>query len=317
MIRQLPQNPLQFPDLFEEYGSGSIARLPKHQNGGFELHYIAEGYLHWEIEGRPFLVPPRSVFFTFPWEKHGSCVDFEPGHYFHFLVFQLQSTRKINPEKVRLVTAFGLTETEQNRIFHRLAAARNRCFAASPDFAWLIMRLMKELARPGVMARTNVIALSRAVLCELLENLQNYKDQNQNDSLSKRQVLRFTDKLRNQCSKPWTLQTMASACGLGRTQFEKLTKELTGDTPLLLLNRFRVRQARHLLKSTDKSITEIALDAGFGSSQYFSKIFKNLTGITPSQYRHKRSTLADYDQKFLRALAGLRHRSKRKSPAIP
>src|SRR5271155_5252081 len=80
LVRQLPQKPRRFFDLFEEYGQGSIARLPPHQNGGLELHYISSGHLHWRIEDRVYLVPPRSVFFTFPWEKHGGTSDFEPGH---------------------------------------------------------------------------------------------------------------------------------------------------------------------------------------------------------------------------------------------
>jgi AraC-like DNA-binding protein len=306
MFRQFPRKPRQFFDLFEEFGSGSIARLPKHQNGGFELHYIAKGHLHWEIEGRPFLVPPHSVFFTFPWEQHGSCVDFEPGHYFHFVVFRLREQRKVAPQKVRLVNGFGLSESEQNGIFRKLLSARNRCFAASADFGWMITRLARELAHPGMMARTHVIALSRAVLCELVKNVHSLGIQGKKKSSSERQVLRFADELRTHCSKPWTLDSMAAACRLKRTQFEILTKELTGDTPSLLLNRFRVRQSQLSLKNSDKTITEIAFDAGFGSSQYFSRIFKNLVGTTPSQYRRQRGNLAAYDQRFLKALSQLK-----------
>jgi AraC family L-rhamnose operon regulatory protein RhaS len=305
MIRQLPRKPRLFFDLFEEFGSGSIARLPKHQNGGFELHYIAKGHLHWEIEGRPFLVPPYSVFFTFPWEKHGSCVDFEPGHYFHFAVFRMKEQQKIEPKKVRLISDFGLSEAEQEQIFHKLSSARNRCFAAGADLGWTITRLVRELTHPGVMARTNIIALSHAVLCELAKSVHSQQNQNQKISPSEREVLRFVDELRLNCSKPWTLDTMSAACRLKRTQFETLTKNLTGDTPSLLLNRFRVRQAQQFLKNNDKNITEIAFDAGFGSSQYFSRVFQNLMGTTPSEYRRHQGNLAAYDQRFLRALTQL------------
>jgi AraC family L-rhamnose operon regulatory protein RhaS len=304
MIRQLPRKPRQFFDLFEEYGSGSIARLPKHRNGGLEVHYIAQGYLHWEIEGRPFLVPPRSVFFTFPWERHGSCADFEPGHFFHFVVFRMKEPEQLNPKKLRLTGAFGLSDSEQSQIFSKLLPARNRCFAASPDFAWVMARLTKELAQPGIMARTNIIALSRAVLCELVKNAG--KNQSQKNRQSEPRVLKFADELRTRCAEPWTLNSMAAACRLKRTQFETLTKELTGDTPLHLLNRFRVRQSQLPLKSSNKTITEIAFNAGFSSSQYFSRIFKNLIGVTPSQYRQQRGSLATYDQRFLKVLTKLR-----------
>jgi AraC family L-rhamnose operon regulatory protein RhaS len=306
MIRQLPRKPRQFFDLFEEYGSGSIARLPRHRNGGMEVHYIAHGYLHWEIEGRPFLVPPRSVFFTFPWEKHGSCADFEPGHFFHFVVFRMQNPEEKRPGKLHLANGFGLSKSEQHEIFSRLSSSRNRCFAASPDFGWVMKRLAKELAQPGTMARTNIIALSRAVLCELVKNIRSTEGQNQKNRLSEPRVLRFADELRTRCAEPWTLTSMAAACRLKRTQFEILTKELTGDTPSRLLNRFRVKQSQLPLRNSKKTITEIAFNSGFSSSQYFSRIFKNLIGITPSQYRHQRGNLAIYDKRFLQVLTELK-----------
>lgn len=305
MVRQLPCKPRQFFDLFEEFGNGSIARLPKHQNGGFELHYIAKGHLHWEIEGRPFLVPPHSVFFTFPWEKHGSCVDFEPGHFFHFAVFRLKDIWKARPRQVRLVSGFGLSETEQDEIFHKLLSMRNRCLGAGHDLGWLIARLVRELTHPGVMSRTKVIALSRAVLCELVGSVHSLRVVNQETSPSEQQVLRFVDELRLNCSKPWTLEAMATTCNLKRTQFEILIKKLTGDTPSLLLNRFRVRQAQQALNNGNQTITEIAFDAGFDSSQYFSRVFQRLAGTTPSAYRRQRGSLVSYDQRFLQALTQL------------
>lgn len=304
--RQFPRKPRHFSELFEEYGSGSIARLPTHQNGGFEVHYIAKGHLHWEIEGRPFLVGPNSVFFTFPWEKHGSCVDFEPGHLFHFVVFRIQNRERTSAEKVRLLYEFGLSEPEQYEIFRKLSSTRSRCFAASPDFAWTMTRLTRELAQPGILARTSIIALCRAVLCELVRSVHFSEKQNHKNSQSERRILQFVDELRTRCSEPWTLESMAAACNLGRTRFEILTRELTGDAPSFLLNRFRVRQSQLSLKNTDKSVTDVAFDAGFSSSQYFSRVFKSLAGMTPSAYRRRRGDFARYDQHFLKALARLK-----------
>jgi len=109
---------------------------------------------------------------------------------------------------------------------------------------------------------------------------------------------------------------MAAACRLKRTQFEILTKNLTGDPPLFLLNRFRVRQSQQFLKNSDKTITEIAFDAGFGSSQYFSRVFQNLVGTTPSEYRRHQGNLAAYDQHFFRALTRLQKQTRAASRKI-
>jgi len=308
--RHFPRKPRHFAELFEEYGSGSIARLPVHQNGGVEVHYIAKGHLHWEIEGRPFLVAPRSVFFTFPWERHGSCVDFEPGHLFHFVVYRLKEAGNGKTPDLRLADGFGLSDSEQADIFTALTASGDRCFTGSTDFAWAMTRLTAELARPGILARTSVIALSRTVLCELVRSIHLAQTQDTESSASERRVLDFVEELRARCSEPWTLDSMAEACGLKRTQFETLTRELTGDAPSFLLNRFRVRQSQLSLKNNDKSVTDVAFEAGFGSSQYFARVFRGLVGMTPSEYRHQRGNMARYDRHFLRALLRLKSHSE-------
>ena len=48
---------------------------------------------------------------------------------------------------------------------------------------------------------------------------------------------------------------------------------------------YRIRQAEKLLTETDLSVTEIAYATGFSGSAYFGKVFKNLTGKTPGNYR--------------------------------
>ncbi len=306
MVRQLPSKPLNFSDLFEEYGTGSIARLPKHCNGGFELHYIEKGCLHWEIEGQSFVVPPGSVFFTFPWEKHGSIGEFEPGHFFHFAVFRLKQLDRRKTAKVRLIPAFSLSEKEQGRIFSKLLSLPQRCFPASRDLAWTMMRLVRELTEPGPMGRTHVLALAQAALCELIKSISLAQAQAERDSPGQREVLKLLENLRLDCARPWTLDSMAAACRLKRTQFETLTKKLTGDTPFLLLNRFRIQRSLHLLRNSNKTITEIAFEVGFESSQYFARVFQKLTGLTPSSYRRSQNSLAIYDRRFLAALEQLR-----------
>ncbi|MGQ9491544.1 MAG: helix-turn-helix domain-containing protein [Anaerolineae bacterium] len=56
-------------------------------------------------------------------------------------------------------------------------------------------------------------------------------------------------------------------------------------TPIAYLNRYRIQQAKQLLTNTHKTITEIALEVGFSSSSYFSRIFRRKTGMTPEAYR--------------------------------
>ncbi len=66
--------------------------------------------------------------------------------------------------------------------------------------------------------------------------------------------------------------------------YRKLTA-LTGKTPSRYIRAFRLARAKKLLTQTDRSITSIALETGFSTPEYFSRVFKQETGMTPTGYR--------------------------------
>lgn len=80
-------------------------------------------------------------------------------------------------------------------------------------------------------------------------------------------------------------EQIADHVGLSDDYLTSCFRKELGLTPMAYLNRYRIQQARQLLKNTHKSITEIALDVGFSSSSYFSRIFRRETGMTPEAYR--------------------------------
>lgn len=73
--------------------------------------------------------------------------------------------------------------------------------------------------------------------------------------------------------------------GLGEQAFRKKFKRLCGVTPTVFRSRNLVEQACHLLVTTNASIKEISFECGFGSQPYFSRRFKQITGISPEEYR--------------------------------
>ncbi|HTX92574.1 MAG TPA: substrate-binding domain-containing protein [Anaerolineales bacterium] len=61
----------------------------------------------------------------------------------------------------------------------------------------------------------------------------------------------------------------------------------TGLSLIHYLTRYRVQQAKQLLSTTDKAITEIAMEVGFSDSNYFSRVFRQEAGLSPLAYRRK------------------------------
>ena len=82
-----------------------------------------------------------------------------------------------------------------------------------------------------------------------------------------------------------TLEWAADFVGFSKYHFTRLFKEYTDVTFYEFLLHRRMQAARVLLTDTDKTVTEIAFQAGFNNLTSFTRSFKNATGMTPSQFR--------------------------------
>ena len=104
-------------------------------------------------------------------------------------------------------------------------------------------------------------------------------------SEAQRLVRRAMAYLHEHYTESLTRRAIAEHVGLDEDYLTYCFRQELGMTPITYLNRYRVNQARHLLKQTDKSVTAIALEVGFSDSSYFSRIFKRETGMAPDAYR--------------------------------
>jgi AraC-like DNA-binding protein len=91
--------------------------------------------------------------------------------------------------------------------------------------------------------------------------------------------------LRQNLAHQWAVEEMAAMVGMSATLFNERVKSYSGFTPINYLINIRISEAIKLLKRPDISVTDVALDTGFYSSQHFSTTFKKLTGLTPSEFR--------------------------------
>ena len=82
-----------------------------------------------------------------------------------------------------------------------------------------------------------------------------------------------------------SIETVAEAVHCSRAKFFDLFKDATGMTPNDYWQRLRIDRAQRLLTGSSKSITEIAMECGFSTSQYFSSVFRKYSGVSPSDYR--------------------------------
>lgn len=81
------------------------------------------------------------------------------------------------------------------------------------------------------------------------------------------------------------VEAMASELGFERTQLYRKIKAITNYSPVELMRNLRLKKARTLLKTTDKTVSEICYEVGFSNPAYFSKCYREQFGETPSETR--------------------------------
>ncbi|MGW0295769.1 GlxA family transcriptional regulator [Streptomyces anthocyanicus] len=91
--------------------------------------------------------------------------------------------------------------------------------------------------------------------------------------------------LRENLARDLSLADIAAHAGMSTRPLIRRFREQTGSTPLQWLHRARVRQAQHLLETTEHSVERIAAQVGFGSPTAFRDRFKRTTGVSPHAYR--------------------------------
>ncbi len=96
-----------------------------------------------------------------------------------------------------------------------------------------------------------------------------------------KQVLRFIEE---HYAEPITLAQLANEAHMSSKYFCRFFRQMTRRTPIDYLNYYRVECACHELSTTEKSVTEVALDCGFNDISYFIKIFRRHKGVSPGKY---------------------------------
>lgn len=85
----------------------------------------------------------------------------------------------------------------------------------------------------------------------------------------------------------FSVDELADKYHVSRRTFERRFKSATGDTPLLYLQRVRIQAAKKLLEANTRTFDEIAYTVGYSESNFFRKVFKKHTNLTPKEYRNK------------------------------
>ena len=98
-------------------------------------------------------------------------------------------------------------------------------------------------------------------------------------------MLQARDAMDRSYAEPLDVPTLARIAHVSEAHFIRTFKATFGETPKRYLQRRRVERAMFLLRSTERSVTDICMAVGFSSLGTFSRVFADVVGEPPSVYR--------------------------------
>ncbi len=285
------------------YGRFQCRELAPHKNRGMEITYIEKGMLEWMVEGVPEKIDPQSIYFTLPWQVHGSTSLREPSNTIWHVLFHLEEDYPSPQSHFAFTSELGFSREEMRILSSVFSTSIRHSFPATPAIRNLMPMLISELQSTHELREAHSRSLLRAILIELKRIVSGEASESGIQTGAEHRVQKLIASLPVHCDQHWTLEKMARQCGLQRTQLNNLFQKLTGSTPMEYLFRIRMEQAKTLLRETDLKIIDIAFECGYSSSQYFANTFKQATGTTPTEYRKQSSELSTDEQNAWNSIA--------------
>ena len=151
-----------------------------------------------------------------------------------------------------------------------------------PNFKSIMYKIVSEIR----LKKANYSCQCACYLFELLNSIgRNISQNNSASSINPEVLFPAMNAMEKQPKKQYTLKDYAAMCNMSISRFSHIFKEHTGKSPMQYKNTIIIETAKHLLENSNMSIIEISREVGIPDSLYFSKKFREYTGISPSDYR--------------------------------
>lgn len=272
-----------FPHILElgmkKNGSIQPNTFPTTIKEGLRIYYITEGRFEWHINHQPHVFYPGDVALIMPGISFG-CDDevLKIGSFTWIeLAVEKQDNGHIRPGKWS-----GLSENEAAAIGKILLLNNLPALSQFNEPGKIIKCIHTELLGMEVAYQARVNHQIDELLIHVTRKMtqQTHSTRDFPKIFTQLEVV-----LRQDLAHQWTVEEMAGLVGMGTTLFTEKVKSYSGFSPINYLINIRISEAIKLLKREDITVTDIALDTGFYSSQHFSTTFKKLTGYRPSEFR--------------------------------
>lgn len=244
-----------------------------HRHRGMEITYCVQGSVKFDCNEKVYSIAPGSVFVSRPADVH-RLRDNPKGSKLYWIFLELPK---------RGERMLGLDEAESKWIVRALRELPCKAFSAPSEVGACYERLFRimDAEKPKSVARR--LKLQAAVLQLLIALVE--------AGVSAEQGVRdirfqsFVDRMRREPKKSFPMDEAVRELGLSANTIRARFKKFTGLSPQSFMVKCRIRRAQDLLREGKMSVTDIAAELGFSSSQNFAIRFRQETGKSPTEWR--------------------------------
>jgi AraC family transcriptional regulator len=154
-----------------------------------------------------------------------------------------------------------------------------------PVIQQLALALKIEIQTGCMSGRLYGELLGTALAARLVHNYAVSKPEFKANGLSQSQLKRIIDYMQANLTQDLSILDLATLTGMSESHFSRSFKQSVGIAPYRYLMQQRVERAKQLLKKQSIAISTIALDCGFANQTHLTKVFRQMTGITPKAYQ--------------------------------
>ncbi|MFW6030242.1 MAG: AraC family transcriptional regulator [Halanaerobiales bacterium] len=152
-----------------------------------------------------------------------------------------------------------------------------------------LLEVMSEMVSINKITKSNELRLLSllyyflSILIEETNNNNNFQDTNKLKSTYIKAAVSFIEK---NYSRKITIKELANNIGLDRSYLYSVFQEILEQSPQEYLINFRINKACELMNNKTLNIGDVSRSVGYKDPLYFSKIFKKIKGLSPSEYRN-------------------------------
>ncbi len=273
--RSLDLSKIGLPDIPVLYFVRHTYRLapvePHFHKGCFEIGLCLRGSFLLENNGVQYPILAGELFLNRPNDVH-RLLDYPKGTVLYGLLLRTESPKGC---------FLRFTKAESREIRNRLLQLPACLTVNSTPIKHAFIELFR-LYRT-LQGRYRTLCMT-AVCMNLVTSLLETSRQETSPSHADR-ITALIDAMRRQPEKDYDIDTLAHQAALSPSHFINQFKRLTGLPPHHFLLKCRLEEAKQRLRKTHLSVTRIAQDLGFCTSQHFSTHFKRATGMKPLAWR--------------------------------